>query len=55
MKKKPNEPIEPPPEDSLKKLADFTKRILRVPKDELKDKPASTGTNQEPLTDTIET
>jgi hypothetical protein len=40
MKKKPQEP---PPEDSLKRLAEFTKRILRVPKDELKDKRDSTG------------
>jgi hypothetical protein len=41
-----NKPKEPPPKepDSLEKLRDFTKRILRVPKDELKDKRASTGT-----------
>ena len=30
-----NKPKERPPEDSLKKLADFTERILRVPKHEL--------------------
>ena len=40
-----NKPKEPPPKepDSLEKLADFTKRILRVPKEELNDKPVSTG------------
>jgi hypothetical protein len=40
MKKKPPNRRR---EDSLKKLAEFTKRILRVPKDELKDKRDSTG------------
>jgi hypothetical protein len=37
--KKHEEPTEPPPEgDSLERLADFTRRILRVPKSELQDK-----------------
>jgi hypothetical protein len=43
MKKTSKEPVKPPPEDSLKKLADFTKQILRVPKNDLKDKDASSG------------
>jgi hypothetical protein len=43
MTKSSKKPVEPPPEDSLKKLAEFTKRILRVPKDELKDKRGSSG------------
>jgi len=47
MKKTSKEPVKPPPEDSLRKLAEFTKRILRVPKDELKDKRGSTGTRPE--------
>jgi hypothetical protein len=33
MKKKPETP---PPENSLDKLAELTKRILRVPKDDVK-------------------
>lgn len=32
--KKPPEP-HPPPADSLKRLADFTRRILAVPKEEI--------------------
>lgn len=39
-------PIEPPPEDepnSLEKLAEFTRRILQVPRNELPDKRPSTG------------
>jgi hypothetical protein len=35
MKKKPETP---PPENSLDKLAELTKRLLRVPKDEVKRK-----------------
>jgi hypothetical protein len=42
MSNEPKEP-EPPPKDSLEKLADFTKRILRVPRSEVQDKDASTG------------
>jgi hypothetical protein len=40
-----DKPKEPPPKepDSLERLADFTKRILRVPKEEMQDKRASTG------------
>jgi hypothetical protein len=37
---------EPPPkadDDSLEKLAEFTKRILQVPRSEVRDKPDSTG------------
>lgn len=54
MTNKPKEPIEPPPEDSLQRLAEFTKRILRVPKEELKDKRDSNGTKtiSEPCPDT---
>ena len=40
MKKEPNEP---PPEDSLKKLAEFTERVLRVPRSELPNKGTSGG------------
>jgi len=38
-------PKEPPPKepDSLEKLREFTKRILQVPKDGLKDKRDSIG------------
>jgi hypothetical protein len=39
---------EPPPKDSLAKLAEFTKRILQVPRSELTTKDASV------LTPTIE-
>jgi hypothetical protein len=38
-----NTPIEPPPKDSLKTLAEFTKKILRVSKDEIQDSEDSTG------------
>jgi hypothetical protein len=40
-----DKPKEPPPKepDSLERLADFTKRILRVPKEELNDKRDSAG------------
>ena len=41
--KQHKEPPEPPPEDSLAKLAEFTKRILQVRRDELPDKRGSTG------------
>jgi hypothetical protein len=44
MKKK--KPDEPPPEngdESLQRLAEFTKRILQVPKHELQDSDDSTG------------
>jgi hypothetical protein len=37
------EPTKPPPEDSLKNLAAFTKRILRVPKSDVQDKDTSDG------------
>jgi hypothetical protein len=40
---KPKEPNETPPEDSLAKLAQFTKRILRVPKRDVQDKDISDG------------
>jgi len=40
---KHKEPQEQPPEDSLAKLAAFTKRILQVPRSELPDKRGSTG------------
>jgi hypothetical protein len=41
-----NKPKEPPPKrDSLEKLAEFTKRILRVPKSGLPDKRISTGSS----------
>jgi hypothetical protein len=36
--KKHTKPPEPPPEDSLVKLAEFTKRILQVPRSELPSK-----------------
>jgi hypothetical protein len=42
--KKHEEPPEPPPEDSLEKLAEFTRRILQVPRSELNDKDDSVGT-----------
>ena len=38
---KHKEPHEPPPEDSLAKLAQFTKQILRVPKSDVQDKGTS--------------
>jgi hypothetical protein len=38
-----SKPIEKPPEDSLKQLRDFTKRILSVPKNEIHDKGTSDG------------
>ena len=41
-----NKPDEPPPEsgdESLRRLAQFTQRILQVPKHELQDKDDSTG------------
>ena len=52
--KKYKEPPEPPPEDSLAKLADFTKRILQVPRSELTDKDDSDGTmtSDEPCPET---
>jgi hypothetical protein len=40
---KHKEPNEPPPEDSLAKLAQFTQRILRVPKSDVQDKGISDG------------
>ena len=43
MKKKPDEP---PPKDSLAALAEFTKRILRVPKHELQDNNDLSGPNK---------
>jgi hypothetical protein len=45
-----NKPKEPPPKDSLAKLADFTKRILQVPRSELPNKDTSDGpkTTDEP-------
>jgi hypothetical protein len=48
MTNKPKEPPEQPPEDSLKTLAEFTRRILQVRRDELPDKRGSTG----PIADT---
>jgi hypothetical protein len=42
MKKDPKEPPPKKP-DSLEKLAQFTRKILRVPKEALGDKGASTG------------
>lgn len=41
-----NTPKEPPPKDSLEKLAEFTRRILQVPRSELPDKRGSVGTNK---------
>ena len=41
---KHKEPPEQPPEDSLAKLAAFTKRILQVKRNELPDKRGSAGT-----------
>ena len=41
-----NKPKEPPPEDgdeSLRRLAEFTRRILQVPKQELSDSNDSDG------------
>jgi hypothetical protein len=48
---------EPPPkldDESLEKLAQFTKRILQVPRHEVRDKPDSTGTipTEEPCPET---
>ena len=47
-------PETPPPEDSLKRLAEFTRRILRVPKAELPNSNGSTGLKKidEPCPDT---
>jgi hypothetical protein len=42
-----NKRKEPPPKDepdSLEKLAQFTRKILQVPRSEVRDKPDSTGT-----------
>lgn len=43
MSNKRKEPPEKPPEDSLKTLAEFTRRILQVKRDELPDRRGSTG------------
>lgn len=53
MSTKDTEP-EPPPKDSLDRLAEFTKRILRVKRSELPDKKPSTGSmpDKEPCPDT---
>jgi hypothetical protein len=40
---KRREPKDPPPDNSLAKLAEFTKRILRVPKSDVQDKGISDG------------
>jgi hypothetical protein len=37
---------EPPPKDSLEKLADFTRRILQVPRSELPSRATSDGSKK---------
>jgi hypothetical protein len=48
---KRREPKDPPPDNSLAKLAEFTKRILRVPKDDVQDSDKSTWDGRPRATD----